>query len=508
MQYYVRKIGFLFVILVLLLRCFSSILAEEDNILNLLFKEKERIIFLYLEDVSDKTKPNIVRKIYDTIAHQIKMIPDFSYVEKDYFETYLKENKLTPLLDFITLLDTTTLAKLGRLIKADKILWGEITIYDEEMSRRKAEVCLQVNFQLFDVQEEKVVKNFMVFGKSKLSGRKKGNEARKIAYGSVASSLQRKLEGKELKIESKEEYIGNKKSKIFHLSNSHHLPSPENQIVFSSLAAAKEAGYKPCLVCFPLFSPSTKAADSLELALGQEIAGIIEYYYRILYNEEKTAEVSKVGEKIAQVTERQRLRYIFTILNTDEINAFAAAAGFIYITKGMLDIIESEDELASVLSHEIAHITKKHAVRQYRRASNLAFLGAVLSAGAGVDNIVVDFAQALVLNGYDRKYEREADELALIYMLKAGYNPEEYIKLLYKLKDLEKTEPSKLEVYFRSHPPTEDRIKRCKEFLKRYRKLLIIVDDLLKKEEKRRKIEKLIEQLSATSLQIRKKVLY
>lgn len=129
--------------------------------------------------------------------------------------------------------------------------------------------------------------------------------------------------------------------------------------------------------------------------------------------------------------------YHFAILPSDEINAFAAPGAFIFVTRGLLRFVESEEELAAVLAHEIAHIQGRHGLRSVKSERIVtAFLdagtslggfsaggAATLAAQTAFGGLARELADALILNGYSRELEREADKAALRILERTGYPP-------------------------------------------------------------------------------------
>jgi predicted Zn-dependent protease len=231
-----------------------------------------------------------------------------------------------------------------------------------------------------------------------------------------------------------------------------------------SRAQAEDAGYRPCLICYPETRKHI-SPESTEALLGSEVAGFIEYYYRVSSDPERHARLERVGRKVLEDNHFSKRDYVFTALRSDEINAFAAPAGYIYVTTGMLDVIESDDELVAVLSHEIAHVEEEHGLRQYRRAQRAATLGILVSILSGQDlSMLADFVRELVLRGYDRRYEAEADRYGYMYARRTSYDPEAMSTLLGKLQDMELTQKSKMASWIRTHPKAEERIKSIEEY--------------------------------------------
>lgn len=438
---------------------------------------KPSALIFSIENVSGAGGEELEKKIYAVLSSVFKNSGRVEYMGLDAAETKLKSLGLENALKMKALLDSQTLAKLGHILRTDLIVTSTITVYAEAFEKRRAQVFLQADMTFVDVQKDSS-RTATLSAKSDIQGKKMGGKAKDEALAKLAGETLKAVLGESVSTPSiYGEVFGKKSSKQVHLKDVKHAPPEGDQEIFPDLQTAISHGYKPCRICFPKEVGSTEEAGGLEGALGQEISGYIEHFYRIYVDKDFNERVNTAGNKIVSVTARPRLRYIFSILNSDEINAFAAGAGYVYVTKGILDIAESEAELAAVLAHEIGHVVRKHIVTQYNRAQRLSFLGAVgtILSGGSI-NLAVDFAQALIMNGYDRKFEREADQLALIYLIKAGYPAEDFINVLYKLQDMEKSQPSKIEVYFRSHPPTSERIKNAQTFLTEWNDLLKAID--------------------------------
>jgi len=183
---------------------------------------------------------------------------------------------------------------------------------------------------------------------------------------------------------------------------------------------------------------SRPISDEEEYYIGRALAAKILTTYRIYNNTRIVDYVNLVGFTIAMHSERPTTYggYHFAILDTHELNAFACPGGLIFITKGMLQAAKNEDELAAILAHEIAHINHKdgiasiksarwtealtvigtQAVKQYSSAE----VGKLLNIFEGV---LDDVFKTIVVNGYSQQQEFAADEKALLYLKKAGYNP-------------------------------------------------------------------------------------
>tara|TARA_Y100000992_G_C21272863_1_gene497929 strand:+ start:2892 stop:4376 length:1485 start_codon:yes stop_codon:yes gene_type:complete len=194
---------------------------------------------------------------------------------------------------------------------------------------------------------------------------------------------------------------------------------------------------------------------------------------RVLENKELTKYYVELGEKIAKSSHRPYLNWKFTIIDDPTFNAFATPGGYVYFYRGLLAHFNSEAELAGVLSHEIAHITARHAVRGMSTAqvtSLLINLAASSVPGGSISNSGFNLLNQIINKGYSRKYESEADEIAKEYLGRNGYNQDamaNFLKTMKSADDLEneiaKKEGRPISAgyhnIFSTHPTTENRIE-------------------------------------------------
>lgn len=215
-------------------------------------------------------------------------------------------------------------------------------------------------------------------------------------------------------------------------------------------------------------------SETQEIGIGRQ------YHPQVLqqYGEYEQAELQRyvqaVGERLAAKSHRQDLIYRFTLLDSTEVNAFALPGGYIYITRGLIGYMKSEEELAAVLGHEIGHVTARHAVRQQTAATaaNLAYtLGSVFVPQLGGDlaqNMYGALSGAM-LSGYGREMELEADGLGADYLVATGYDSRAILGVLATLKAQEQfaaeqakaegREPQSYHGLFASHPDNDTRLQ-------------------------------------------------
>ena len=201
------------------------------------------------------------------------------------------------------------------------------------------------------------------------------------------------------------------------------------------------------------------ARPSDGIALGKQVAEQIEK--EIEAYEDST--VSRVGQAVASNSDRPDIPYSFKVIKSDEINAFALPGGFIYIYKGLLDIV-NEPELAAILGHEIGHVAARHGIKRiqsvfgYQLAATLALAVLGDKSEAGEIQEIADSIFTLIVLGYSRKDEFQADRLGTIYTYRSGYDPHAMISVLEKLGEHGRGVQITL---LSTHPPVEDRISEA-----------------------------------------------
>lgn len=184
-----------------------------------------------------------------------------------------------------------------------------------------------------------------------------------------------------------------------------------------------------------------------EYYLGRAVAASILGQYRPYENKEHNRYINLLGQTLAQFSDNPVTfgGYHFLILDTDEVNAFAAPGGFIFITRGLLRCCRSEDAVASVLAHEIGHVQKKHgmgAIKTQRLTKTLGVLAKKVNYTSAeiaqltglLEESVGDIVSTMVNSGYSRGCEREADADAVAITRRIGYNPWALVMMLEEMK--------------------------------------------------------------------------
>ena len=172
--------------------------------------------------------------------------------------------------------------------------------------------------------------------------------------------------------------------------------------------------------------------------------------------------VATLGRAIADVSDRPDIEYYFAVLNSEHPNAFATPGGYVFISLGLLRLMENESQLAGVLAHEISHITHKHALQTLEKSAKLASFGALAIGAFGADPSMFDkvleqAAEALFTKGLEKGMEYEADKVGTEYAYRLGYRPDGLKNFLSILKDKLPKEGSALTS---THPSPQDRVSK------------------------------------------------
>lgn len=215
-----------------------------------------------------------------------------------------------------------------------------------------------------------------------------------------------------------------------------------------------------------------------EYYVGRAVAATILGQYRIYNSERLTSYVNDVGQAVALASDRPYTQggYHFVILDTEEVNALACPGGIIYITRGMLQKAQNEEELAAILAHEVAHVDHKDglaSIQKSRWAEAVTILGTETTkqvTGADVAKLlslfegsVNDVTKTLLVKGYSRSQEEAADQGALTYLHRLGYNPYGLPDVLGKLAQQQPSGAG--QGIFATHPGMDKRQSQTKSFL-------------------------------------------
>jgi beta-barrel assembly-enhancing protease len=199
-----------------------------------------------------------------------------------------------------------------------------------------------------------------------------------------------------------------------------------------------------------------------EVKIGKGVAARLQQTYGIHRDERVERYVALVGTAVSWQGERKEIAYSFTILDSDEVNAFAAPGGYVMITRGLLSRMKNEAELACVLGHEIWHVEARHEMKRVQQAQIAGTLAnTALSAMSKQELIeVTDLCYTILEKGRSREVELEADVKGVGLAAQVGYAPSAMEHLLARLKREPREGP--LSKLWATHPDMDERGKELR----------------------------------------------
>jgi beta-barrel assembly-enhancing protease len=200
-----------------------------------------------------------------------------------------------------------------------------------------------------------------------------------------------------------------------------------------------------------------------ESRLGDQLHLEVRKKYEIVSDGQER--VNRIGQRVARASLRPNLKYSFHVMQSKEINAFSGPGGHIYATTGLLNLA-NDDELASVLAHEVGHVVARHSLKTIQQSQTLGGLANLFGSITGVAGETAGqlgtAAASIVASGllavHNREEEREADFLGVRTMAKAGYNPEGMVTMFQKLLRVNRQNSDLLGSLFNDHPDAQERI--------------------------------------------------
>lgn len=220
-----------------------------------------------------------------------------------------------------------------------------------------------------------------------------------------------------------------------------------------------------------LSDAAREITESEEYFIGRAVAANILHQYDSVQNDSLQQYLNMVGTAVACFSPRPTTYggYHFLLLDSEEINAMACPGGLVFVTRGLFDLAESEDELAGILAHEVAHVALKHGLRSVEKAKMvgaLSLMGTEAAERWGSDqvreiseqygDVVEDITSNLVTKGYSRESEKQADSLAVNILDRSGYDPNALERVLERMSLIdERSGPG----FWQTHPSPEDRLE-------------------------------------------------
>ncbi len=219
-----------------------------------------------------------------------------------------------------------------------------------------------------------------------------------------------------------------------------------------------------------LAAPHPAAAALLseadEIRIGRQAAQEVESEFGVVADPGMTARLAGIGRRVAAASDRTGLPWTFKVLRSRDVNAISLPGGFIYATEGMMRFLQSDDELAFVMAHEIGHVSARHHVAMIERHYFYVIVARVLFGGDPTSSQIADIVRFFLQRGFSRENEFDADRLAVRFAHRARFDAAAGLTFMQRLRAAEGRDPNQFETIFRTHPALADRIVRVREHLR------------------------------------------
>lgn len=263
------------------------------------------------------------------------------------------------------------------------------------------------------------------------------------------------------------------------------------RIILTMLSVALAGGLLAQEQAAEQSQPELSPRDKQEIEFGKKVVAEIEKHYKFITDPELVERVNRIGQTLAAIARRLRtearygesgpapFEYTFRIVDEKDVNAFSIPGGFIFVNKGLLDFVSSDDELAAVLAHEIAHASHRHMMKLIRddaKVQQSVLLPALLVGVIGrlpSDDFVGLMTGAQLyriarVSRFSQDAETDADLTALEYLRHSPYNPVGLLVFMERLAAEERKRPEVDWGIFRTHPVTRERVETIRRALQQY----------------------------------------
>ena len=238
--------------------------------------------------------------------------------------------------------------------------------------------------------------------------------------------------------------------------------------LLSKVGAGSALGDSAMDVAEKSMAKSEDEMSAEELALGPQIAGRILGAAPLWRDAAAQQRVNLIGRWMASHTTRPELPWTFGVVDSPEVNAFAAPGGYILVTRGMYELLADDAEVAAVLGHEISHAVQRDHYfvihKQEVAQAGTALVSSQARVGGGVagqyaKDYATRFGAKVMLTGLDRDAEFRSDQAAQVYLARSGFNPLSLYAVLQKMTAFG-TESASLAQLYKTHPPLDARLDR------------------------------------------------
>lgn len=262
--------------------------------------------------------------------------------------------------------------------------------------------------------------------------------------------------GKVLEDAVKEKVLGTDSN-----SQNSEASSPSLNNTESANATAKETPAKEAQPTINWKKPSREE----EILIGREVTGSILGAAPLVKDDALQQYVNKVGRWVASQSERESLPWKFGVIESNDVNAFAAPGGYVLITKGLYQSLQNESQLAGVLGHEIAHVVQKHQLKVMQKQALLDMGASWLKSKVGKNKLsekALTTGAEISARNLDKSAEFEADRMGMILAARAGYEVYSLAEVLQGLS-LVSNSDSSIALLFKTHPHPDDRLAQLSE---------------------------------------------
>ena len=224
------------------------------------------------------------------------------------------------------------------------------------------------------------------------------------------------------------------------------------------------------LAALSLLAAGCLATQQQEIQMGASYAAEINSKLPLVHDPDVNAYLNRLGDSLARVADARNLEWHFYVVDSKEVNAFAVPGGYVYVNRGLIERFNKMDQLASVLGHEIGHVTQRHSIKQQAKAQGTSLgvtLGCVLTGICNAPGVggLVNVGAGAMMAGFSRSDEAEADRVGLDYVVRAGIDPRGMPETFEILMAERKERPEGLESFFLTHPLEEDRIRQARALI-------------------------------------------
>ncbi|MET0153996.1 MAG: M48 family metallopeptidase [Candidatus Binatia bacterium] len=202
-----------------------------------------------------------------------------------------------------------------------------------------------------------------------------------------------------------------------------------------------------------------------EIGMGQAMSKEVEKEMALVRLHRLTQLVQGIGQRLAENAESPEFKlypYTFKVVDSSEVNAFSLPGGPVYVNLGLVELAETEDELAAVIAHEMGHVAARHATEQMTTQDLTQLALMVTLSTVGLPPLAIEgtrLGYVLGMLRYSRGMETEADRLSLELLKSAGFDPHAMATMLQHIQDERRVEPMLLERLMSSHPLPDDRVE-------------------------------------------------